>query len=349
MLNLSRTYFFRFITYIKYFSFNIFLRNFIIILFIDILILDDEPLWEPIEWSLVQSWLLFIFFFSWIAETLITGRYGSFTGRDKRVYQGLFKSYWIMELWFMFNLAATALLVIVPFYFERKYPIAHIVSWWDWYNRFYFFKLFLYTYILFTAGNFLLSARKWLSWKKLLITALLINFGLNYLLFWVFINTFFAYFGDLLWYNKQGWCDFSSLSHGYHKWGAGSKNRDPFQHHQVTVSFWFKNDSAFSSAFLFFNFFIFWSLTFLNIQWLLLIRRLYSSKEVSWTFLLFCVSSLRQFLWFFCYTYLLSIFSIVGLLSKYPLEFSYFKKFEFFLNELVNLWLFYYLSFNAFH
>ena len=324
-------------TYLKFFNFNIFVRNFLLIIFIDSLILDDEPIWEPLEWSLVQSWLLFIFFFSWVAETIITSKYGSFTGRDKRVYFGLFKTYWLIELWFMFNLVIVASFVIVPFYFEKKYPVANIISWWDWYNRFYFFKLFAFSSFLFLLSNFLLKSLKWLNWKKVIFIALIINLLLNYLLFWVFINTFFAYFGDMMWYNKQGWCDFSSLSHGPQKGGVGFKARDPFYHHPVTLNFWFKNDSLFSAAFLFFSFFIFWSLIFLNIQWLLIVRKLYTSKEISWTLLLYGVSSLRQFLYFFCYTYALTCLSVISFSFKYPMEFSYFKKFSLFGVELVKV------------
>lgn len=32
-----------------------FLRNLAVILFIDTLVIDDEPLWEPTEWTLVQT------------------------------------------------------------------------------------------------------------------------------------------------------------------------------------------------------------------------------------------------------------------------------------------------------
>lgn len=62
------------------------MHGFIFILFIDACLTDDEPLWEPIEWSLVQTWILFIFGFAWVAENLIVSRYGSYAGRDKRVW-----------------------------------------------------------------------------------------------------------------------------------------------------------------------------------------------------------------------------------------------------------------------
>jgi hypothetical protein len=33
------------------------------ILLIDACLVDDEPLWEPLEWSMVQTWILVIFIF----------------------------------------------------------------------------------------------------------------------------------------------------------------------------------------------------------------------------------------------------------------------------------------------
>jgi len=30
----------------------------LIVFLIDALIMDDEPLWEPLEWSMLQTWLL---------------------------------------------------------------------------------------------------------------------------------------------------------------------------------------------------------------------------------------------------------------------------------------------------
>ena len=73
-------------TLYRSFSFGfMYIQGLLFLLFIDACLTDDEPLWEPVEWSLVQSWLLFIFSFAWIAENLIVSRYGSYTGRDKRV------------------------------------------------------------------------------------------------------------------------------------------------------------------------------------------------------------------------------------------------------------------------
>tara|TARA_B100000767_G_C19586053_1_gene459384 strand:+ start:548 stop:838 length:291 start_codon:yes stop_codon:yes gene_type:complete len=90
---------------------------------------DEEPLWEPVEWSMVQSWLLFTFIFAWFAEGLILSRYGGYTGRDKRVWYSLYKTYWLLEAYYILSLGAAVVCVIVPFYYETNYEIAHIFSW----------------------------------------------------------------------------------------------------------------------------------------------------------------------------------------------------------------------------
>ena len=47
----------------------LYLRGLFILCFIDAALTDDEPLWEPIEWSLVQSWLIFVFFSHGLLKT----------------------------------------------------------------------------------------------------------------------------------------------------------------------------------------------------------------------------------------------------------------------------------------
>ena len=100
------------------FSFGFYhLRALVFILFIDACLTDDEPLWEPIEWSLVQTWIWFIFSFAWIAENLIVSRYGSYTGRDKRVWFSWYKTFYLIEIYYMINYGVANSFVIVLFYF----------------------------------------------------------------------------------------------------------------------------------------------------------------------------------------------------------------------------------------
>lgn len=117
----------------------IYIRGLLIIFFIDACLTDDEPLWEPVEWSLFQTWLFFIFMFAWIAENLITSRYGSFTGRDKRVWLAWYKSFWLIELMYILSYGAASMFVIVPFYYELTYTLPFIYSWWNWYTKVFFF------------------------------------------------------------------------------------------------------------------------------------------------------------------------------------------------------------------
>jgi len=107
----------------------LYLRGLFIIFFTDALITDDEPLWEPVEWSMAQSWIMFIFLFAWIGENLISSRYGSYTGRDKRVWFSWYKTFWLIELWYVLSLGLASLWVMVPHYYEITYSVSFIHSW----------------------------------------------------------------------------------------------------------------------------------------------------------------------------------------------------------------------------
>jgi hypothetical protein len=104
-----------------------YIQGFVFVLFVDACLTDDEPLWEPLEWSLVQTWILFIFTFAWIAENLIVSRYGSYyTGRDDKrgVWMSWYKTFWLIEGYYIINYAVAAIFVIVPFYFETNYNLS---------------------------------------------------------------------------------------------------------------------------------------------------------------------------------------------------------------------------------
>jgi hypothetical protein len=160
-------------------------------MYIDACLTDDEPIWEPIEWSLVQTWILFLFTFAWIAENLIVSRYGSYTGRDKRVWFAWYKTFWLMELYYIINFGAAIILVIVPFYYELNYNLSFVVSWWHWYTRLFFFKFIsVYSIILMYAIILQFSVR-WLFWKKSLVHIIVINIFIGYLLYTHFIMAFF--------------------------------------------------------------------------------------------------------------------------------------------------------------
>jgi hypothetical protein len=79
----------------------------------------------------------------------------------------------------MGSLFVACIFVIVPFYYEVTYNISNVVTWWDWYNRFFFFKfIFIYTIILYIGYSIQIGFR-WLNWKKI--------FFLSFIIFFFFI------------------------------------------------------------------------------------------------------------------------------------------------------------------
>lgn len=299
----------------------LYLRGLFIIFLIDASITDDEPLWEPVEWSLVQSWIMFIFLFAWIAENLISSRYGSYTGRDKRVWFSWYKTFWLIELWYILSLGLASLWVMVPHYYEVTYSISFVYSWWHWYSRVFFFKFVsLYTIVLFLAYYLQISMR-WVNWKKPFVLIILINFFLSYLIYVHFFFSFFGYFTDASWYHKTRLTDYVQLSHEPFKWSWGSSKRDHYSYHQSKTVFWFKSDGPFASAFLFYNLFFFLSLFTLYIYWIALIRRVYSTQEITFTFTTYCISALKQFFYFFSLIFILVMFSYMFSYWRLPIEF----------------------------
>jgi hypothetical protein len=291
--------------------------------FIDACLTDDEPLWEPIEWSLVQSWILFIFLFAWIAENLITSAYGSYTGRDKRVWFAWYKTFWLVEVWYAISLGLAALFVTTPFYHELTYTTPFIVSWWTWYSRVFFCKFItLYSIILYIAYYMQINIR-FLHWKNLLYCTILVNLFLSYLLYIHFFMSFFGYLTDPNWYLKNRLVDYIQLSHEPHRWGWGVTKpvkRDHFLQHRSTSLMWFKNDGPFAATFLFIHIYFFLCLFFLYIFWLTLMRRALATHEFTYTFTVFCVSGLKQFFYFFFLLYVLIFFSFIINYWRTPVE-----------------------------
>lgn len=298
-----------------------YIRGLLFIFFIDACVTDDEPIWEPIEWSLIQTWLLFIFIFAWIAENLITSRYGSYTGRDKRVWFAWYKSFWLIELCYAVSYGLAALFVIIPFYFELNYSLSFVFSWWNWYTRVFFFKFISIFTVVILISHLLQLNLRWLNWKKLFLLILIINFFLAYLLYTHFIMTFFGYFTDPLWYRKSRSIDYIQLSHEPLKWGWGPAKRDHFSYHKVSTVFWFKNDGPFAGAFLMIHIFFFLTIFFLYFYWVTLLRRVFTTKEITYTFTIFCISSLKQFYYFFFLLYFLVFMSFIVCYWRFPIEF----------------------------
>ncbi len=313
---------------------TLYIRGLFVIFFVDAILIDDEPLWEPVEWSLVQSWIMFIFLFAWIGENLISSRYGSYTGRDKRVWFAWYKTFWLIEGWYIISLGLASLWVIVPHYYEITYSVSFIFSWWNWYSRVFFFKfIFVYTIVLLIA-YYLQITLQWVTWKSSFLLILLINLFLSYLLYIQFIISFFGYFTDANWYHKTRLTDYVQLSHEPSKWAWGPAKRDNFLYHNSKTVFWFKNDGPFAGAFLFFNLLFFISLFLLYIYWITLIRRVYSTQEITFTYTTYCISGLKQFLYLFSLIFFFVLLSYIFIYWRLPVEFywslnsvSWFKNF----------------------
>lgn len=299
----------------------IYLRGLCVVFFFDSMLTDDEPLWEPVEWSLLQSWLMFIFAFAWIAENLISSRYASYTGRDKRVWFSWYKTFWLIEGWYILSLGAAALFVITPFYHEITYVLPLVVSWWNWYSRIFFFKFIaVYSLILYVAYYLQLTLGV-VHWRTSLFFVLVINMFLSYLLYTHFLMSFFAYFTDPNWYHRSRLTDYVQLSHEPNKWSWGNSKRDHFSYHKSSTVFWFKNDAPFAGAFLIFHIMFFLTLFALYIYWLTLFRRIYATQEITYTYTTYCVSALRQFYYYFLFLYLLVLFSFVVQYWRLPIEY----------------------------
>ena len=299
----------------------IYLRGLFIIFFIDACLTDDEPIWEPVEWSLVQSWIMFIFLFAWISENLISSRYGSYTGRDKRVWISWYKTFWLVEAYYIISLGAACLWVMVPFYFEVTYSTSFLVSWWNWYSRVFFFKFIsLYTVILFIAYFLQINVR-YANWRKSFVLIILINFFLSYLIYIHFFMSFFGYFTDANWYHKTRLVDYVQLSHEPNKWSWGTSKRDHFSYHRSSTVFWFKNDGPFASSFLFINLLFLISLFLLYFYWITLIRRVYATQEITYTYTTYCISGLKQFFYLFLFLFIFILFSFMFNYWRLPVEF----------------------------
>ncbi len=308
----------------KSFSFSwYYINGFVFVLFIDACLTDDEPLWEPIEWSLVQTWILFIFSFAWIAENLIVSRYGSYAGRDKRVWMAWYKTFWLIEGYYVINYGVAVILVMVPFYFELNYNLSFIYSWWNWFSKVFFFKFTLLYSIILLIALWLQVNVRWVGFKKILFLVSIINILLAYLIYTQFIIIFFGYFTDPLWYQKTRYVDYVQLSHEPAKWGWGSSKKDHFTYHGVKTVLWFKNDGPFATSFVFCQIFFFICLFTLFIYWIVLFRRIYSLSEVPMTYTTYCISSLKQFFFFFLYFYIFILLSFLSHYWRFPIEYFF--------------------------
>lgn len=311
----------------------VYIRNLFIILLIDGLVLDDEPLWEPLEWSVMQTWVLYVYAFAWMAEVIFSSRYGSYTNRDKVVWIGLFKTYSLLKLWFVGNIVIVTVFVTLPFYFEITYAVSYSVVWWNWFTSVFFFKFASIFSVLLVLANILRFQIRWTTHSTTYILLVAISLILMYLLYFSFITTLFAFFTDPSEFKNSGWSNLSRVSHGPLKWGWGLDSRDHFAYHRTTTVFWYKNDPLIASSMLFLNIFIFKFLFFMTLQSLAVTRVVYYSGELSFNLITFLFTSLKQFFYFILFLSTLVILSYIYQFMRFPFELYWFTKL-FFLGEI---------------
>ena len=296
------------------------------VLFFDALLLDDEPLWEPLEWSVVQTWVLYSYLFTWVSEVVFSSRYGSYTNRDKIVWIGLFRAYYGMLYWFFCNVVIVTVFVTLPFYFEITYSISYSVVWWNWISSVFFFKFISVFSVILVLATVLRLRARWAFLGEMRLLLFLIFVLLSVLFFFQTFATWFAFFTDADTFKKSGWSELSRVVNGPLKWGWGSADRDHFSYHKTTSVFWAKNDQLILGSLLFINIFLFLFLFFLLLQVFSYFWVLTYSGEVSHNGLTFLYSTLLHFM------YLVMTFSLLVLLSmlyqfmRFPIELFYYVR-----------------------
>lgn len=296
------------------------LLGFIIIFVCDSFLVDDEPLLEPIEWSVWQTALMFIFLFAWVAEVSISSRFGSFTGRDKRVWTALFKAYWFSEFYLMLSIVLLAIFGIVPFYFEQVAPTANWVSFWLWYDKIFLWKSLNYIFIiLFFLYNIQLVNR----WNS--------TYMINWLFFIIFILTAvllynnvltlsLLYFTNPTTYNLHLGIDYSQLSHTPNKWGWGPKTRDHFSYHNTPTVYWMKYDIPYISVLIFLNVFYTLSVFLLFVQIIIIMRKIYTMWEISYTTITYISNMYRTYFYLLSCSFGFSIISFIFIILRNPTD-----------------------------
>lgn len=298
-------------------------RNMLIVFLIDALIMDDEPLWEPLEWSMLQTWLLWIFFFAWIAEIMIDARFGGYTGRDKRVWYGWYNSFFLIDMWYMVSFGIAFFFISTPFYYELTYQISAAVSWWNWLNRVYICKiLFLNLLLNLWLLTLQIRARFW-NWSKIFAHFLLLEVFFASVLFWSFFTFFFGYLTDPYWVVKNRPNADIALSTEPLKWGWGPLLRDNFQQHSSTSAIWFKTDGPWGASLLLLSGFFFLSIFFINFFLVTLLRRIWALHEVPITYMTYTVSSIRHSFSAFFFVFFLLFMSWVASYWRFPIELLY--------------------------
>ena len=290
--------------------------NLILIFIIDAIISDDEPLFEPIEWSLWQSWLLGLLIISWCAETLISSTYGNYIGRDKRVWNALYKSYWLVQLYLMASLLLITIFAIIPFYFELQSCCAVWISFWNWYNRIFMWKAISIHFVLLLFAFILQINSRWVTYSKVMIILAIIIMLLGALIYTNLTVLMFLYFTNPTTYNTNLNVDYTQLSGVPNRWGWGFSQKDHFSYHSTPTVFWYKYDFCYISSCLIIQLFFTFSYILLFIQICLVFRKFYTTKIITYTLLTYYANMIRVYFYYLASIYLLSWVSLFMMLIR---------------------------------
>ncbi len=302
----------------------LFIISFIIVIFCDSLIVDDEPIWEPIEWSVWQTLLVFIFMFAWTAEVLISSRFGNFTGRDKRIWLALFKAYWQVEFYLMLALVLLAIFGIVPFYFEQQSPAANWISFWLWYDKIFLWKTISYVFLILYFCNIWQISFRWTSLHTTQWFLIIVFLFTTIIVYQNILTLSFLYFTNPNTYSIMLGIDYSQLAHTPNKWAWGSASRDHFSYHTTPLAYWMKYEFVYISCLLFIHLFFTFSILLLYWQVIITLRKIYSTKQISYTYVTYICYSYRIYFYLISCMYSFSIISFIFILLRNPYDFLFY-------------------------
>lgn len=277
--------------------------------FVELWLIDDEPLWESVEWSVFMSWLMFIGAWTWFLGVFFSSRYGSYSPQDRVLWVGLYKVNTFFETSFFFNMLFITVFVTLPFYYEVTYSLSNVFLWWSVYNTRLFLKAGIFFSLFYKTSFFLRLQLRWFSVFSLSFLLIILLALVAYLLFFLFINLLFTPLSDMYSYMRRGWLGLEQLTQGPCKWGSGPSSRDHFSYHKSTTVFWFKNDPLLAGSLFFFCLLFYLFTLFLYIQIFFLLCALHTSRTVSFNNLALLVYSCRRFqtfILFFCWVFILS-------------------------------------------
>lgn len=277
--------------------------------FFELWLIDDEPLWESVEWSVFMSWLLFMGAWTWFLGVFFSSRYGSYSPQDRVLWVGLYKVNTFFETSFFFNMLFITVFVTLPFYYEVTYSLSNVFLWWSVYNTRLFLKTGIFFSLFYKASFFLRLQLRWFSVFSLSLLLLILLALVAYLLFFLFINLLLTPLTDMYSYMRRGWLGLEQLTQGPCKWGSGPSSRDHFSYHKSSTVFWFKNDPLLAGSLFFFCLLFYLFTLFLYMQIFFLLCALHTSRSVSFNNLSLLVYSCRRFqtfILFFCWVFILS-------------------------------------------